>query len=220
MLLFALGLWLEAVAFSWCTSSPGWSSSTQRMETSTGLDFPCLKPQSQGGPDHVRHEGMVDILVRMTIFWAVFLLQGWCWHSPTCWCCQDTTRKISTPTVCPLVSWSAQLQGSSTNSCSALCQWVMLIHFHYWFSVHLTIKHPHGSSEQGSNNWASIIMTRSLQQPLHRQVCSALSIWSRQKQSPASPIRFPQRFAHSGIAPGLVENELFGSIQAPKLWEW
>lgn len=37
-----------------------------------------------------------------------------------------TTRKLSKPTVCPLVSWSAQLRGSPTNLCSALCQWAVL----------------------------------------------------------------------------------------------
>lgn len=68
-------------------------------------------------------------------------------------------------------------------------------------------------------------MTRPLQHSLHRQVHSALGILFpqlvklSQKQSPTSPIRFPQRFAHSGIAPGLGETRLFGVYASPRFLE-
>lgn len=61
-----------------------------------------------------------------------------------------------------------------------------------------------------------------LQQSLHRQVHSALSSLfpqlakSSQKQGPTCPIRIPQRFAHSGVAPGLGETRLFGGLHKPQ----
>lgn len=67
---FALGLWLEAVALSWCICSLGWKTATWRLETSqqlsTGMDFPHVKPQSHGRPGCVWHRGMMDILVKTT----------------------------------------------------------------------------------------------------------------------------------------------------------